>query len=98
MIEMSVTEAHDLARPKLLQVFRYLQALHQLRNPIQREITGQPWVLWLHDLPDHPCVRRGLGIAAAGAQDGDDGESPPDTQRDETSAADEYILKVSRPR
>jgi very-short-patch-repair endonuclease/cellulose biosynthesis protein BcsQ len=97
MIEMSVTEAHDLARPKLLQVFRYLQALHQLRNPIQREITSQPWVLWLHDLPDHPCVRRGLGIAAS-APDGDDGESLADPQKDEMSAADDYILKVSRPR
>ncbi|HEY7354989.1 MAG TPA: hypothetical protein VH590_00940, partial [Ktedonobacterales bacterium] len=98
MIETSLTEAHDLARPKLLQVFRYLQALHQLRNPIQRQITSQPWVLWLHDLPDHPCVQRGLGMAAASAPEGDDAESLADTQDHETSVADDFILKVSRPR
>lgn len=98
MIETSLTEAHDLARPKLLQVFRYLQALHQLRNPIQREITSQPWVLWLHDLPDHPCVRRGLGMVAASAPEDDDAENPADAQKQEASAADDYILKVSRPR
>ncbi|HEU5370647.1 MAG TPA: AAA domain-containing protein, partial [Ktedonobacterales bacterium] len=98
MTETSLTEAHDLARPKLLQVFRYLQALHQLRNPIQREITSQPWVLWLHDLPDHPCVRRGLGMAAASAPEGDDAENLTDAQGSEASAADDYILKVSRPR
>lgn len=89
-------EVHDLARPKLVQVFRYLQALHQLRNPIQREIAGQPWALWLHDLPDHPSVRRGLGMAAS-TRDGDEAESLPDPNRDEV-VADEYILKVSRPR
>ena len=98
MTETSVTEAHVLARPKLLQVFRYLQALHQLRNPIQREITAQPWVLWLHDLPDHPCVRQGQGMAANHAQDSDEQENLADSSRDEVIAADDYILKVSRPR
>jgi very-short-patch-repair endonuclease len=90
------SETHDLARPKLLQVFRYLQALHQLRNPIQREISGQPWVLWLHDLPDHPCVRRGLGMAAASVHDSDAAGSPVSAASE--SAADDFILKVRRPR
>ncbi len=90
--------AHDLARTKLMQVFRYLQALHQLRNPIQREIAAQPWVLWLHDLPNHPCVRQGLGMAAASTRDGEEAESLADTNREGTGAADDFILKVSRPR
>ncbi|HLW03302.1 MAG TPA: AAA domain-containing protein [Ktedonobacterales bacterium] len=98
MTEMSVTEAHVLARPKLLQVFRYLQALHQLRNPIQREITSQPWLLWLHDLPDHPCIRQGLVTDTFNAQESSESEDVADSHRDEASAADAFILKVSRPR
>ncbi len=91
-------EAHDLARPKLLQVFRYLQALHQLRNPIQREIAGQPWLLWLHDLPDHPSVRRGLGMAAASTRDSDEAGSIAGAASESAAATDDFILKVRRPR
>ncbi len=95
---MSMTRAHDLARPKLLQVFRYLQALHQLRNPTPREIANQPWLLWLHDLPSHPCILRGLGMAAANPQDGDDAEHQANTNREHAASFDAFILKVSRPR
>src|SRR5260370_25971419 len=47
------------ARDKLTRVFRYLEALNQHRNPAKRQIREQLWHLWLHDLPDHPSVKRG---------------------------------------
>ncbi len=41
------------ARDKITRVFRYLEALNQHRNPVQRQIGSQPWSLWLHELPSH---------------------------------------------
>lgn len=52
-------ETVEQARSKLVQIYRYLQALNELRNPVQRRIEDQPWVAWLRELPDHPCVQRG---------------------------------------
>src|SRR5258708_937435 len=46
-------------RDKLTRVFRYLEALNQHRNPAKRQIREQLWNLWLHDLPDHPSIKRG---------------------------------------
>lgn len=74
------------SRSRLIQIFRYLQALNQLRNPIQREVNNQNWVLWFHDIPDHPFIRRGI-------------ISDPTTTNDENaiSSDDDFILKVKRP-
>ncbi|HEY6286855.1 MAG TPA: AAA domain-containing protein, partial [Ktedonobacteraceae bacterium] len=72
-------------RSKLIQIFRYIQALNQLRHPPQNDINDQPWVLWFHDLPNHPCIRLGLGSAT-------------NTAEDDSSIVDEFILKVSRPK
>lgn len=74
------------ARTKLIQIFRYLQALNQLREPVQREINQQLWTLWFHDLPKHPCIRIGVQSEASSSDDSD-----------EVSAGDDFILKVSRP-
>lgn len=94
MAQLMTNDTHDLARAKLTQVFRYLQSLHQLRNPIQREIASQPWVLWLHDLPQHPGVHRGFVTAATV----EDGKSLSNITREGAAAGDDFILKVSRPR
>ena len=73
------------ARSKLIQIFRYIQALNQLRHPPQKEINDQPWVLWFHDLPNHPCIRRGLSSTTT-------------TDEDDSAIVDDFILKVSRPK
>lgn len=52
-------EAQTLARGRLIQIFRYLQALNQWRNPPQREISEPMLVHWFHDLPTHPCIVSG---------------------------------------
>jgi very-short-patch-repair endonuclease len=78
------------ARDKLTRVFRYLEALNQHRNPAKRQIREQLWSLWLHGLPDHPCIRRGAGNphpskAKAGK-----------TQSTDTGS-EGFVLKVQRP-
>lgn len=94
MKQVESHEAQGQAHSKLIQVFRYLQALNQLRNPAQREIESQPWVMWFHDLPTHPCIRFGAvpGLASY------DANSPSAAPLQGVSNADEdFIVKVSRP-
>src|SRR4051812_32668178 len=52
-------ERLDQARSKLVQIYRYLQALNELRNPVTRKIEDQPWTAWLRELPEHECIRLG---------------------------------------
>ena len=79
-----------VARDKLTRVFRYLEALNQHRNPAKRQIREQPWSLWLHGLPDHPCIKRGSGKSQS-----------PNGKIGKTQSADEgherFVLKVQRP-
>src|SRR5216684_9324321 len=79
-----------VAREKLTRVFRYLEALNQHRNPAKRQIREQLWSLWLHDLPDHPSIKRG-SIKSVPAR-----SKALDSQNGETSSC-EFILKVQRP-
>ncbi|MFC4767384.1 AAA domain-containing protein [Effusibacillus consociatus] len=79
------------SRRKLTQVFRYLQALDQLRNPVQRQIHSQLWTMWYRDMPEHPTIVHG-----------DISNNPEEIQADdpisiETSKADDFLLKVRRP-
>jgi AAA domain-containing protein len=86
--ESQVIQANNHeSRSKLIQIFRYIQALNQLRHPPQREINDQPWVLWFHDLPNHPCIRRGVTTATAS-----------NVNEDDSAVVDDFILKVSRPK
>src|SRR5579863_6065459 len=83
----SGSEAQEQIRPKIIQIFRYLQALNQVRHPPQRSFDTQAWTLWFHDLPNHPCVRRGTIIGTTARTDAETIDND-----------DEFILKVSRPR
>src|SRR5258708_20102349 len=83
----SGSEAQEQTRPKLIQIFRYLQALNQIRNPPQRNFDPQAWTLWFHDLPIHPCIKHGIII---------DTTSLTDTETIDN--CNDFILKVSRPR
>lgn len=56
-----LAQPDQAVRGKVVQVFRFLEALNQLRNPVQTEITAQPWRCWLRELPEHSCIRRGFG-------------------------------------
>jgi hypothetical protein len=56
------TPVDALGRKRLQQVFSYLRALNQLRNPAPRQIADQPWALWLDELPECAAIRRGTAI------------------------------------
>ena len=73
-------------RKRLVQIFRYLEALNQLRNPAKRQIQEQLWVLWLRDLPHHPDIQRGVLSEARGGAD-----------TEEMLSGDDFVLKVRRP-
>ena len=48
----------DIARSRIRRIFQFLDAYVQLRNPVVRQISEQPWTLWLRDLPRSPSVTR----------------------------------------
>jgi len=79
-----------VAREKLTRVFRYLEALNQHRNPAKRQIREQLWSFWLHDLPDHPAIKRG------GTKSGPAKNKPAEFPNGDTGSS-EFVLKVQRP-
>lgn len=87
------TDITEVGRKRIGQVFRYLEALNQLRNPVVRQVSEQPWVLWLRRLPDHPSIRRGTfaDTASGSALIDKTGDAP------EPASADDFVLRVRRP-
>lgn len=86
----TASDENDSIRGKLMRVFRFLQALDQLRNPVRRDIQEQPWVLWWRDLPQHPCIE--LGVVEP--------PSPGESEVEESApgmGGDSFILRVKRP-
>lgn len=47
---------HQIAKQRIKQIFEYLKALNEHRNPSVRQIREQPWSLWLDDFPRHPSI------------------------------------------
>jgi len=65
----------DLGRNRLRQIFRFLKDFNGLRNPVKRQISEQPWAMWLRDLPMHPCIwLRNTGYGADEPREGASGE------------------------
>src|SRR3989440_5344074 len=79
-----------VAREKLTRVFRYLEALNQHRNPAKRQVREQLWSFWLHDLPDHPSIKRG------DTKSGPAKSKAAEFQNADTSS-DGFVLKAQRP-
>ena len=75
----------DVAKPRIRQVFEYLRALNDHRNPAVRQVREHPWHFWLDDLPDHPAVDLIAGRPRPASWENDDME------RD----IGNYVLRVS---
>jgi hypothetical protein len=75
----------DAARERITQIFKFLEAFNQRRNPVVRRIEDQPMHKWWDELPDHELIKRTPL------------EDPPPEAADETTGADDYVLKVGRP-
>jgi very-short-patch-repair endonuclease len=92
MNSIDVQDTNSQIRSKLIQVFRYVQAFDHLQNKPQQEIENQPWVLWFHDLPAHPCIR--LNRQQGDSQLDDTLQAK---QQDADEVDQDFILKVRRP-
>src|SRR5437879_8279444 len=79
-----------IARDKLTRVFRYLEALNQHRNPAKRRIREQLWSLWLHNLPDHPSIKRGVAKSGASRAKAKESQAVADN-------SEGFVVKVQRP-
>jgi len=92
VVQVNSKETLNQTRSKLIQVFRYIQAFNHLQNPVPQDIETQSWLLWFHDLPDHPYVR-------IGTRPEQDGAAPVSKVSSEPEGNDEnFILKVRRPK
>lgn len=49
-------QARDEARGRLLQVFRFVEALYHQRYPVVRSVAEQPWQLWFTKVPLAPTI------------------------------------------
>ena len=47
----------EVGRKRLKQLFQYLEAFNQQRNPVVRQVDDQAWTLWLKNLPQHSSIR-----------------------------------------
>lgn len=75
----------ELAQSRLTQVFKFLKELHELRNPVPRDLGGAE-MLRLDTWPSHPCVQVSRG-------DRENGEAPEEDEGDM-----EPIIRVERAR
>jgi hypothetical protein len=83
-----------VGRQRVGQIFRYLEALNNHRNPAKRHLDNQLWHLWFRDLPDHPSIR----IATfAGSGDADLGDGVKSKSAGPNASGD-YVVKVRRPK
>src|SRR5205809_7138108 len=83
-----------VGRKRVTQIFRYLEALNQHRNPARRYPDDQLWHLWFRDLENHPPIRLSRFADAPSSVDGtsaqcDDTPYEPD---------DDYRLNVRVPK
>jgi hypothetical protein len=83
-----------IGRKRATQIFRYLEALNQQRNPVRRQIDDQLWRLWFRDLPEQQSIRRADFAGSPSSAEGTaalSGEALPLND-------DEFVLKVRRPK
>ncbi len=88
------TNRQRIARDKITRVFRYLEALNQHRNPVQRQLDGQLWSQWLHDLPCHDSVRQGAVRSNSLRLAGQDAAS----RGSDKNSGEDFVFKVQRPK
>ncbi|WP_088189282.1 AAA domain-containing protein [Desulfosporosinus sp. FKA] len=78
------TDEQNPAKGHILQIYKYLQALDQLRNPVIRNIKDQPWSIYFQDLPNYLTIEKGQfenDFSDSGI----------------SSASSPFILKIQRP-
>jgi hypothetical protein len=61
MVQQAAKPAASVAQSRLTQVFKFLKALNELRNPVPRDLSAYSQILRLDTWPLHPniIVQRG---------------------------------------
>lgn len=77
----------QIAKQRIKQIFEYLKALNEHRNPSVRQIREQPWSLWLDDFPRHPSIEFPQRVAL-----------PSGKEIEESGNQPAYLLRVRRPK
>ncbi len=78
-------ERIEITRNRIRQIFRFLKDFNGLRNPVTRQISEQPWVLWIRELPKHTSLwLRGRDPVDAKSTEGEE-------------EVGELLLRVRRP-
>src|SRR6478672_10380558 len=79
---------NEVGKMRIKQVFEYLKALNDHRNPVVRQVKDHPWHFWLDHLPDHPSI----DLQAVRPQ------KARETEEDGELAAPPYLFRVRRPK
>src|SRR5260370_23994951 len=79
---------NEVGRSRIKQVFEYLKALNDHRNPTVRQVKDHPWHFWLDHLPDHPDIDL-QAVHPQKARDTDGGEE---------LITPLYLFRVRRPK
>lgn len=89
--------AENVVRDRVKRLFQFLREFHQIRHPIKRQVTEQPWSMWLQDLPDHPAVEV-VDAAGRTVRQGRTSKEDQEIELGEAGAkSDQPILRVRRP-
>jgi len=78
------TEEQRVGKERIIRIFNFLKAYNEHRNPVKHQLSEQPWVLWLNELPDH------ADINFVGHIETD--------VLEQQKAEEDFILKVCRPK
>jgi len=84
----------QIGRKRATQIFRYLEALNQHRNPTKRQLDDQLWHLWFRDLPEHPSIRRAEFVNPPSSLH----EAAPHSGEAPRVLDEDFVLKVRRPK
>src|SRR5260370_36980154 len=55
-LEGESQERVEITRNRIRQIFRFLKDFDGLRNPVTRQISEQPWSVWVRELPTHTSL------------------------------------------
>jgi len=82
--------ATEQARQRIRQLFRFLQAFNEKKNPVPTQISEQARVRWWNDLPAHPSLK--LGAFEDTSLDDTADEASEQSAHGEA----DFVLRVSR--
>src|SRR5260370_30406247 len=75
----STQRTTDAAQSRLTQVFKFLKALNELRNPVPRDLSAYSQILWINKWPAHPTI-----IIQRGDREGSDDDADVDVEMEPT--------------